>query len=310
VEQLSKALAQQSPDALNHEFGIADRVRFAAGAGGLTRCDVSTAASEAQFFLHGAHVAHFQRRGQRPVLFLSSRSIFENGKPIRGGVPLIFPWFGPRASDGAMHGLVRTRRWLVESVRALSTDRTEIVLALRSDDETRAIWPHDFVARLRLAIGAELEMGLQIENVSSAAFSFECAMHTYYAVSDVREVALHGLSGCEYLDKNLDLARVRDNDAVIRPVGPMDRVYVRARQACQVDDPAFNRRIVIEKEGSGTTVVWNPWPQGAAKLADLKADEWTRFVCVETANAKDDAIALAPGNSHEMIARIRTEPLA
>jgi D-hexose-6-phosphate mutarotase len=188
-------------------------------------------------------------------------------------------------------------------------DRIQIVLALRSDDETRAVWPHDFVARLRVVIGKDLEMTLRIENSSTEVFSFECAMHTYYSVSDVREVSLRGLSGSEYLDKNLDLARVHDSDAVLHPTGPMDRVYVGATQTCQIDDPAFNRRIVIEKEGSGTTVVWSPWFEGAGKLADLGTEEWTRFICVETANAKDDALSLEPTASHELKARVRIEPL-
>src|SRR5690606_20141531 len=75
-------------------------VRFDQGNGGLTRIVVDTDEAEAHVYLHGAHVTHYQPRGgrqqQSPVLMLSNRSHFQTGKPIRGGVPVIFPWFGPR----------------------------------------------------------------------------------------------------------------------------------------------------------------------------------------------------------------------
>lgn len=296
-------------DHLNESFGISTLARFEAGMGGMTRLAISTPAASAHVYLHGAHVTHYQPAGQEPVLFLSSKSMFEPGKPIRGGVPIIFPWFGPRASDGVMHGFVRTRPWDVESLRKAENDAIQVVLKTQSTDETRSLWPHDFTAKMRIVIGKRLTMTLRIENSSNAAFSFENAMHSYYAVSNVRDVVLGGLYGADYLDKNLNLERVRDDASTFQPTGPMDRVYLNSSSTCTINDPGFSRRIVIEKSGSRTTVVWNPWSENMAKFADMAADEWSRFLCVETANAKENAVMLAPGASHEMTAIVRVESL-
>jgi glucose-6-phosphate 1-epimerase len=244
------------------------------------------------------------------VLFLSAKSFFEPGKPIRGGIPVIFPWFGPREGDASMmHGFVRTRAWEVESVRQSDDGAVQIILSTRSTNETHDLWPHDFAARLTVTVGRKLEMALEIANPTSQAFTFEDALHTYYAVSDIRQVSLHGLKGASYLDKNQGMARVTEKQEIIQPAGAMDRVYIDTVSRCTIADKLWNRRIMIEKEQSRSTVVWNPWQENMAKFADLAADEWTRFFCVETCNARDNKVTLPPGASHTMRLSISSERL-
>src|SRR3954463_10088855 len=127
-----------SIDELNKSFAIPDVASFEHGTGDLPRLTITAPAAEGHIYLHGAHVAHFQPRGKPPVLFLSTRSNFADGKPIRGGVPIIFPWFGPRPSDNSqMHGIVRTRAWEVVEVKRAG-DGVRASFSIRSDESTRA----------------------------------------------------------------------------------------------------------------------------------------------------------------------------
>ena len=269
---------------------------------------INTPVASAQIYLHGAHVTHFQPAGEKPVLFLSSKSVFAPGKAIRGGVPVIFPWFGPGGNGNVMHGFVRNRAWTVKSVDAQG-DTVVATFATQSDAETMELWPHDFVATLAVTVGKSLDVALNIANRSSDAFQYEEALHTYLAVGDVRQVCVRGLVNADYIDKVLDQARAHQNDEAIHPTGPIDRVYVDTSATCTIEDRAFARKIVVAKSNSQSTVVWNPWADNMAKFADLAPDDWLRYLCVETVNAKDNVVTLEPGASHEMRMTIRTEPL-
>ena len=142
---------------------------------------------------------------------------------------------------------------------------------------------------------------------SAEPLVFEEALHTYYAVADARRVSVAGLTGATYADKTRDFQRFTDAASPFSFAGPTDRVYTGTGATCTIDDPGLGRRIVVEKDASATTVVWNPWA-GHKPMPDLGADEWPRFVCVETANAADDAVTLAAGTEHTMRASIRPTP--
>lgn len=299
-----------STDALQRRLGIPDAVGFEDGPNGLQRLRVVTDAAEAEIYLHGGHVTGYQPRGARPVLFVSSRSRFEPEAAIRGGVPVIFPWFGAKPDDPAapVHGFARTAAWGAESVEREPDGRVVVVLRLAPDDATRAAWPHDFVLRHRVTVGPTLDLALVVENRGAAPLVFEEALHTYLAVEDVRIVSVSGLAGTTYLDKTDGMAGKRQGPAPLTFTGETDRIYLATRSACVLDDPGGNRRIVVDKAGSATTVVWNPWAAKGRAMSDLGEDEWLRMLCIETANAADDRVTLAPGARHEMRATIRVEP--
>lgn len=288
-------------------FEIPGLATFAEGPGNLPRLCIRTARAEAGLHLHGAHVTHFQPLGAEPVIFMSGRSHFEAGKAIRGGVPICFPWFGPRAGhpESPMHGFARTRAWLLESVQGSAERGVSVVLRLASDESTRALWPYDFVARYVVEIGAHLAMTLEVENPSTAPFEFESALHTYFAVSDVREVSVTGLENATYLDKTDAFARKQLGSEPLRFTAETDRVFPGTTTTCVIHDPGLDRRIVIKKSGSATTVVWNPWIAKAAAMADFGDDEWPRMLCIETANTGEDAITLAPGAKHALTQTVR-----
>jgi glucose-6-phosphate 1-epimerase len=294
-------------DQLQARFGRSGRVRFEPGAGGLARAVVTASESEAHVYLHGAHVTHWQPRGETPVLFLSARSAFAAGKAIRGGVPLIFPWFGARAGDptAPAHGFARAAAWTLDEVDTPDDGSVMLTLRLDASDATRAVWPHGFAVRYRVAVGPALALTLEVENADAAPFVFEEALHTYLAVGDVRTAAITGLAGTSYIDKVDRMTRRTEGPAPLVLTGETDRVYLGTRATCVVDDPAGGRRLVVEKAGSEATVVWNPWAERARAFADLGDDEWPGFVCIETANAADHAVTLEPGARHVMAAVIR-----
>ena len=275
---------------------------------GLIYLDVTSPAASARVYLQGAHVTHYQPRGASPVLFTSAASHFAPGKPIRGGVPVIFPWFGPHAdrTDLPAHGFARTAEWTVRDAGVDGSRCTWVLLSLRSSDETRRVWPHDFELNYRVRVGDALDLTLEVRNTSDHAFTFEEALHTYLAVGDVRQVRVEGLDGREYIDKVDGMKRKRQSGP-IHITGETDRVYLSTPDTVTVHDPAAGRRIVVEKTGSATTVVWNPWVEKAKAMPDFGDDEWPGMLCVETANAAENAVTVPPHKSHSMRATVRVE---
>jgi glucose-6-phosphate 1-epimerase len=287
-----------------------DVVSMEPGQGGLESVVVRSPLATARVYLHGAHVAEYRPAGREPVLFMSGSSHFHPEKPIRGGVPVIFPWFGPRAGhpESPAHGFARTRPWTPESSAVSADGVATIVLALRDDDATRALWPQPFALRYAVAVGSTLTLSLTTTNPGPAAFTFEQALHTYFAVPAIHDVSVTGLAGVEYIDKVDGFKRTRQGGEPIRVAGETDRVYLNTAGACALHTPT--RTIVVEKAGSNTTVVWNPWVAKAKAMADFGDDEWPRMICIESANAAENAVTLAPGASHTMAVTIRPRSIS
>ncbi|MEZ0265374.1 MAG: D-hexose-6-phosphate mutarotase [Phycisphaerae bacterium] len=303
-----------TPADLAEKFALPDHVSFEPGSGGLTRAVLKTARAEVHVYTYGAHVTHFALAGQAPVLFMSAASAFSPGKPIRGGVPICFPWFGPRAKDplaatgGAspMHGFARLTEWEVESTSALSNNVT-ITLVLRATEATRALWPHEFTARYTVTLaGDTLDLALSVVNGDDQPIEYEEALHTYFAVADVRQIRIEGLDGRTFIDKTDALAR-KPQAGDVTITAETDRVYLDTQRALTIHDPGHNRRIVNAKGSSDVTVVWNPWTAKAKAMADFGDDEWPAMVCVETCNVGDHKVKLPPGGVHHTRATIGVE---
>jgi glucose-6-phosphate 1-epimerase len=280
-----------------------------AGRGGLQRVLVETPQVEAEIYLHGAHVTQFQPRGQKPVLFMSEKSSFEPGKPIRGGVPIIFPWFGAREDGrpGPAHGFARLMAWELTGAEEASDGSIEINLRLVSNEATRTEWDGDFELNYTVRVGAMLSLKLDVLNASGRAMRIEEALHTYLAVSDVRKVSIEGLAGVTYSDRVGAPRNETEGAKPIRITAETDRIYLNTQSACVVDDPGWKRRLIVEKTGSNTTVVWNPWIAKAKAMPDFGDDEWPGMLCIETCNVREFGVTLGPGESHTMSAVIRVE---
>ena len=221
--------------------------RFEAGAGGLTRLAITSALAEAHIYLHGGHVTHFHPTGGAPVLFLSARSFFESGKPIRGGVPVCFPWFAARAGqpDAPAHGFARTMPWEIESLSVDGDQTVLAVLRLGATDATRAHWPHDFILRHHIVIGQRLSMMIEVENISREAFTYEAALHTYLAVIDARTATVTGLENATYRDKTDGFRTKTQSAEPLSFTGETDRIFENTRAACVLHDPAGAHRNTV-----------------------------------------------------------------
>jgi len=86
-------------------------------------------------------------------------------------------------------------------------------------------------------------------------------------------------------------------------------VYLSTQTRCSVTDPILQRRIVIDKEGSASTIVWNPWSEKAKSLGDLGDSGYRQMVCIESGNALDNVVSVAPGDTHRLWVRYTSLPL-
>jgi D-hexose-6-phosphate mutarotase len=281
-------------------------IQFLEGNGGLTKIVIGNAAAEAEVYLHGAHLTHYQPRGGQPLLWMSSRSAFASGKPIRGGVPICWPWFGAKPDDAKapMHGFARISDWNVEAASRIDDQRTSVTLRLESNDATRKLWPYEFVARFTISVGAALELSLETTNKSRSGLVLSEALHSYFYIGDITQVSLGGLTGTTYFDKVHNARKIEERDPV-KLSGETDSVYLNTRSPIRIDDSVTQRKIRIEKSGSNSTVVWNPFQAKAQTLSDVGAGEWKQFICVEAVNALENSVTLAPGATHTIRASVK-----
>jgi glucose-6-phosphate 1-epimerase len=290
---------------LDRRFGIPDVAKVVPGNGGLAKVCVTSAAAKGEMYLHGAHIASWQPRDAEEVLFVSSKSRWEEGRAIRGGVPVCFPWFADKAdTPGApAHGFVRTTAWQLESI-VQDGNAVMVGMATASNDNTRKLWPADFHLVHRATFGSELILELMVRNTGITSLRFEEALHAYFRVGRIQEARLQGLNSVHYLDKT-DSNRKKTQHGPIVIVSETDRVYLNTKAAIELEDHDLCRRITVDKENSLTTVIWNPWIDKAKALSDLGDAEWMQMVCIEASNVSDFAVELAPGQQHTMRAIIR-----
>ncbi len=264
--------------------------------------------SRAEIALHGATILSFisepSSPSSRPLLWLSRRTGSAGGKPIRGGVPLCAPWFGPHrtAATAPMHGLVRTKLWELLRVETLDDGTLRASFELSLPKDCASGWNHDAVASFVVTAGKSLRMELSIRNTGADSFLLSEAMHTYYAVSDVRNVRVEGLENTEYLEFAGDGKRHSHGAGPVVMKGEAANMFYCARPVRIVDEQ-WGRAIDISSSGAASTVVWNPWESTAAKQADI-GEQWPQFICVENANIPDVAVPLRPNTTHHLSAEI------
>jgi len=294
---------------LDRRFGIPGVAKVCEGNGGLPRVLISGSFGHGEMYLHGAQVTSWKPAGKNEVLFISTKTRWEEGQAIRGGIPICFPWFRAKADDphAPAHGFVRTKPWQLESI--VETEfGVAVTMFTESDEHTRRWWPGEFRLEHRVTFGSELSLEVLCTNTGTTSLRFEEALHTYNRVADVERVRLQGLNTVRFLD-NTDSNRekLQRGDVVI--ASQTDNAYLDTSSTIDLSDADMRRRIRLTKANSLTTVVWNPWREGAAGLRDLGEGEWKQFVCVEASNVLDAAIHLPPGQEHRMIAILSVEKL-
>jgi glucose-6-phosphate 1-epimerase len=292
---------------LDRQLGIPGVARVSEGNSGLARVQITGALGEGEIYLHGAHVTSWKPAGNEDVLFVSTKSHWEEGQAIRGGIPICFPWFRAKLDDphAPAHGFVRTKMWQLESILE-NESGVAVTMFTQSDEHTRKWWPGEFRLVHRFTFGSELRLELVCTNTGKTPFRFEEALHTYNRIANIQDARLQGLDGVSYLD-NTESNKKKTQSGDVTIASPTDSAYCNTRNEVDLLDANKKRRIRLRKEHSLSTVVWNPWSEGAARLQDLGDGEWTQFLCVEASNIMDAAIHLAPGQEHRMAAILTVE---
>lgn len=283
------------------------KVTFLDGQNEMPMLEVSTAWGAAEIYLHGAHVTRFSKTGEPPVLFMSQCSRFAENQPIRGGIPVIFPWFGMREGLG-QHGFARIKTWELKEFAPAPDGSVSIRFQLPECPEA-STFP-EFRAEYVVTVKDTLTLQLGVTNLSKEEpLAYEDCLHTYFEVGDATAISIHGLQGTDYLDKVQNFARRQETSDSIRINSEVDRIYLGTTAPVEIIDPRLGRRLRIEKSGSASTVVWNPWIAKSQQMQDFGNDEYQRMVCVESGNVDANQITLKPGESNKTMVRISSELL-
>ena len=284
---------------LNKRFGAPGRIAFRADdQTGLTTVALVNQYGSCEVSLYGGHVLSYRPTGHVPVLFVSQKSLFEAGKPIRGGIPVCWPWFGP-SPDAAkpLHGFARIMTWQLQATE-YSADTTELRLSLTDSEQTRAYWPHTFELTLRIWLDQRLNLALTTVNRDAEPLTFSEAFHPYLKVRQIMDVTVHGLDQAAFTDRLTKQPGTQAGTLNIR--AETDRVFTPQKPECVLHDPGIGRALAVAYTGAKNIVVWNPWIDKARAMPDFGDDEYTRMLCLEPANTADHAVTLLPGEKHTL----------
>jgi D-hexose-6-phosphate mutarotase len=263
---------------------------------GLEAVRITNRFGSALVYRLGAHVASWCPVGHDDdVLWMSGSSHFALGRPIRGGVPVCFPWFGAHPAHPKLpHGFARLLPWTLSGCHDDADGGTTAVFTLSDDARTRGWWPHAFRLTLTVRVGPVLDLQLDLE-APRGGLTAQAALHTYLAVSDIRRAYVTGLAGAPMIDRLTGdtLPPAADRAAAVRFTGEVDRIYHSAAPMV-LHDPG-RRTITVAKRGSQRSVVWNPWVAKAARMPDFGNHEWPQMVCLEAARIRADALHVARG---------------
>lgn len=250
--------------------------------------------------LHGCTIVSWRVNNQEQ-LFVSKRSVFDGKKPIRGGIPFVFPIFGP-SNFGPQHGFARISRWNCEKgPERLHTGDIEAIFSLCEDDFTRSIWNYPFRICYRLILREkELHLNISIYNPSKdLPFNFNCLLHTYFKCPDVRRCQVTGLSGCTFIDKTREPPNSYQECRDVVTIGEWtDRIYTNTPQEHIITNVVSGRKMRIQKYNFPDTVIWNPWIEKAKEIQDFGDDEYPNMICVESGYVSGP-VTLMPGTTFE-----------
>lgn len=270
-------------EALNKKFSLGENLFFAEGNNGLTRCVLAHKSGHTtEIYTYGAHVTAWNTPQHKPLLFMSSKSHYTIGKAIRGGIPLVFPQFGGGALPS--HGFARTNEWGVKETQLTENAAIKVVFTLTPNESITRIWPHDFTLEYAVTLSETLSTSLKVINSGKGALSFALAFHTYFQVSDIKNVEIKGLKGLAFLDSLKKRERCQEEREVLTFGEEVDRIYLNTPDSLQILDKGLNRTFMIRKNALKDAVVWNPWIAKAKALEDFEDEEYLDMVCVETGN--------------------------
>jgi D-hexose-6-phosphate mutarotase len=268
---------------------------------GFEYIEVTNKSVTAKIALQGAHIFEFTRQGKRDILWLSPLARFEEKFPIRGGVPICWPWFGPHKDNTSLpqHGFARISKFSLVSSKEIDEETTQITLQLKDTPDTHKLWPYSFELNVSITLSQSLHVRLETINTDTKTFEITQALHTYFSVEDIENTALFGLEKSSYFDQLSTGSFIEENE--LRFTCETDRIYTSSNTPIIKEN---SKEIIIENSGSNSLVVWNPWIEKAKKIADMPDDSYKEMLCVESANALHDVITLEAGKTHILSMRL------
>lgn len=279
-----------------------DAVRWLLDAGGRPTIELRDGAQRARIATTGAQLLSWLA-DVGEVLWCAGAASYDWDRAVRGGIPIVFPWFGSNRADATLpaHGFARDACWRCTAIGP----RARVTLTLEDDEQRRRVWPHRFRADLEVALtDGGLELRLTIENRDQDAFTFENALHSYFAVSDVHSAVVHGLENVPFVEHARQPEAAPDPTKPLRFRAETDRVFQGTPDEITLTTAALRREVRLHTRGARSAIVWNPWPEKTARLSQMLADDWRGFCCIESANVHDNAIVLPPGAQHTLHLRL------
>lgn len=299
-----------SAEEIMRQLNAVDGVRLGQSRGGLV-LDIATNAATATIALQGAQILSWAPRGHTDMLWCSPVSPLGGGKPIRGGIPICWPWFGPHEdATKPQHGFGRNLVWDLVDIAQLDDDggHTVVTLRLPSEAKERGLFADGAMATAFIDIGRTLSLRVETDNEGDEPFTITEALHTYFSVGAASAIMIDGLDGATYRD-NTDGGRAKTQTGPISIRRETIALFDRAPDVLTIKDPVLKRRIRISRDAdSHSTVVWNPGAAAAGMIEIPKGDE-TRFVCVESGNIGGSAVTIEPGGNHSCGVSYRIDPL-
>lgn len=285
---------------LQEKFGHDNHIVFEQLDSGIVLAKIDNALATAIVSLYGGQVIQWQPKSQvLPVLWMSDLAQYLPGKAIRGGIPVCWPWFGahPEETKLPSHGYARISECKITSVATDLSGATVLCMAWSAPDDHLGLSGIPATLSIRITVGEFLSVELTTTSTASETITFTEALHTYFKVSDISRVQIFGLNACRYVDL-IDNNSIKTQSDSISFSEETGRVYVGTDADCFLVDPGLKRTIRVSKSGSQSTVVWNPWLDTATKMDDLGPTGWKTMVCIESANALQNTVTLAPGAHH------------
>ena len=271
---------------------------------GFVYAEINNARAHATVSTYSGQLLSYRPKDrQEDLLFVSDKAYYEAGKAIKGGIPVCWPWFGPDPENRGRpaHGFVRNRQWQVSGSESLADGSTKIILSITDSEATRALWPHPFRLDIEITVGDTLRVELVTHNTGDDSITISQALHSYFRVGDITSVSVLGLDGINYIDKANDSAR-KTQAGPLTISSEVDRIYTDTSGDLTIDDASLERKISIASSGCSTAVVWNPWVEIAASMADLGDDDYLQMLCVETANAGPETVTITAGDCYRLSA--------
>ncbi|MCF7501794.1 MULTISPECIES: D-hexose-6-phosphate mutarotase [unclassified Pseudoalteromonas] len=267
---------------------------------GLEFIKVASEFCDATIFLQGAQITEFTPTGKKPLLWVSQQEDYQEGKGVRGGIPICWPWFGVSQHEGwPAHGVARTGLWRAEQVKE-EENSIYISLSLPMNQIDEKYWPHKTKLLVEFILSTSLEVRLTTTNLDNETLNFTQALHTYFPTPAIEETKVDGLQGSKYIEFGEGPFEQHDLVSFARET---DMVYTQAQDTQRIITP--DGIIEVSRENSRSCVLWNPWIDKSKRLSNFADDEYHVMLCLEAANVLEDSVELAPGDKHTLATSLR-----